>query len=69
MHKICTWNARGLKKAGKLAIVERAIGTTSITELSEIHWEHSGHFISANAICNLVISSGNEVKAANCLAL
>lgn len=63
MHKICTWNVRGLKKAGKLTIVERAIGTTSITGLSETHWKHSGHFTSANG--NLVISSGNEARAAN----
>lgn len=63
MHKIYTSNVQVLDMVGKWAVVEN----TTITELSETHWKHSGHFTSQNE--NLVVCSGNGSEATDGVAI
>ena len=58
-QKVGTWNVRGLKTTGKLAIVEKEMHRLGINflGLSETHWDTCGDFQSAEG--NTVFSSGN----------
>lgn len=65
--RICTWNIRGLRRAGKLQVVEKTTEKNAITGLAETHWRDNGHFISSNN--NMIICSSNTQQSINGVAI
>ncbi|XP_011707610.1 PREDICTED: uncharacterized protein LOC105462605 [Wasmannia auropunctata] len=59
-RRIGTWNVRGLRKDGKLQIVEGEMQRNNIhlLGLNETHWQESGHFTSSSG-STIYHSGGN----------
>lgn len=66
-NRIGTWNVRGLREAGKLAIIEREVAPYSIVGFSETHWTGRGHFATNNG--NVIYFSGHENQSRNGVAV
>lgn len=68
-HKLATWNVRGLRQVGKLAIVEKELTRCriSVAGISETHWNEGGHFRIVDN--NWVFFSGPKEGSRNGVAL
>ncbi|XP_050457429.1 craniofacial development protein 2-like [Cataglyphis hispanica] len=66
IQKTGTWNVRGLREAGKLAIVEREATSYSIVGLFETRWAGREHFTSSNSN---IYFSGHENMSRNGVAI
>lgn len=69
IHKIGTWNVRGMMQTGKLQIIEGEMDRADIAVLgvAETHWRDSGHFRTHTG--NTVYASGNGLESRNGVAV
>ncbi|KAI8433244.1 hypothetical protein MSG28_015320 [Choristoneura fumiferana] len=67
IHRMGTWNVRGLLQPGKLEILEKELARCKldICGISETHWKNNGHFLTET---HAIYFSGNDNNSRNGVA-